>query len=167
MTANDAPAPYRAKSRSNWDATYQAWCCLTADNRYTAGAPQSIPSGSYIPANGEWWTEVDLGEPRFANKGRLKTFSPSNPSYLDWPAEFEIRATNDDTAWDDNLTSDKWAVVGSVTGYTRAAAYTWADEFTLDNPGYYRYYRLRVTRVDTAGGNNAHVTIAQIELRAA
>jgi hypothetical protein len=166
MTSDNAPSPYRAKSRSNWNATYSAWCCFTAANRFVAGGGGTMPTGSDIPADGEWWTEVDLGEPRFANKGRLKT-SENNVGRV-WPGEFEIRATNDDTAWDDNLTSDKWAVVGSVTGYTQPNAnYTWAAEFTLGNPGYYRYYRVRVTRGAWAASvSNSHNTIGQVELSA-
>jgi hypothetical protein len=167
MTGNSAPAPYRAKSRSNWSATYDSWCAFTAASRFVAGAGGTIPSGSDIPTNGEWWTEADLGGVRGADRGRLKS-PDENYAGRVFPGEFQILGSNDADAWNDDLTSGKWTVLGSVTGYTWPSAnYTWAAEFTLDNPGYYRYYRIKVTRgVKIAPAGDSHITIGQIELSA-
>ena len=163
MTSDAAPSPYRASAKSTWSSAYYAWCAFTAADRFVAGGDGTF-GVSNVPAAGEWWVQVDLGEARYANRGRFK--SSENNAGRVFPGEFQILGSNDDAAWNDATTSDKWIVAGSVTGYTQPSSnYTWAAEFTLDNPGYYRYYRIRVTKGAFVGANsNAHCTIGQIEL---
>jgi hypothetical protein len=84
-----------------------------------------------------------------------------------YPRDFEILGTNDSTAWNDAVTSNKWAVVGSLVDYPKpSASYVWSDTFTLYNPGFYRYYRFRLTRCWIIAAGAGEFMLGQIELDA-
>jgi hypothetical protein len=168
MTSDTTPSPFRASAKSIWSASYDAWSAFTSNDNCIVASGAGEFRLSDVPADGEWWVQVDLGEARCANRGRFKNYSYETSTYRIFPGEFQILGSNDDAAWDDAITSDKWIVVGSVTGYTQpSSTNTWAEEFTLDNPGYYRYYRIRVTRgAMVATYTDGHCVIKQIELSA-
>jgi hypothetical protein len=171
MTANNAPAPYRAASRdylvqSN-DWQHQAYGAFNSSVYVDAISTVCFAVGSDVPTYGEWWVEIDLGEPRFANRGRI--WRRGDDATYGFPKDFQLLGSNDAAAWDDVVSSDKWSVLGDITGYETAAGDgQWADYFQLDRPGYYRYYRLKVTRVNKPRSANQIliIFISEMELSA-
>jgi hypothetical protein len=155
MTSNTAPAPFRAASK-NYTAGYEAYCAFnsSADGGFAAANGQSQLSGD-VPAGGEWWLDIDLGEEKIANRVRLRSAASNLPgtSSTTWSVarDFQVLGSNESAAWGENPTSDKWTEVGSVTDYAEGAPNNvWLPLVALDNPGHYRYYRLRVTRASRA-----------------
>jgi hypothetical protein len=155
MTSNAAPAPFRATCK-NYTAGYEAYCAFnsSADGGFATANAQYQLSGD-VPVGGEWWLDIDLGETRIANRARLRSAAPYLPSQSSttWSVarDFQVLGSNESAAWGENPTSDKWTEVGSVTDYAEGAPNNiWLPLVALNNPGYYRYYRLRVTRASRA-----------------
>jgi hypothetical protein len=168
MTSDSAPAPFRSKAKNIWSYGYESYRTFSASNIYLCTLPGVVSTSTGFISDGEWWEQIDLGVMSFANRGRIK--SDSSRGNRSFPNEFQILGSNDADAWNDNPTSDKWTVTGVIAGYARSAdAWTWGAYFDLDNPGYYRYYRLRVTKCAPTPGYSLedYITIGQIELSAA
>jgi hypothetical protein len=168
MTSNDAPPPYRVGAKSSYGNGLSEYRIFnSSDSLWWSSGSGSIPNGSVTPTGGELWCDIDLAEPRFANRGRLKSYSNQTDGNATFPTSFQILGTNDETLWKENPTSDNWVILADIQGYSYPGASTWAPQFIIDNPGYYRFYRLRIYRVDTYSGraNNA-MTIKQFELSA-
>ena len=170
MTGDSAPSPFRSSAKSVYSTEYVSWKAFnsaTGDSS-CAGGNGSVPAGTDIPTDGEWWIQVDLGVKKAATQGRWRTRSGGNWAGANegLPADFQILGSNDDTAWNDTVTSGKWIVTGSFTDYPQLAAETWCTPFILDSPGYYRYWRMKVTRSTVAGPRYNCIIIAQLELSA-
>jgi hypothetical protein len=157
MTSDTAPAPFRAKSKNAWTG-YQAYKGFLYTNSETASADlECLPNNGGAPEDGEWWIEIDLGSQQYVDHGRMKT--PGMDARRVWPRDFQILGSNDDTAWDDNITSDKWIVVGSIEDYFKPTSnYTWSNKFKLSNPDSYRYYRIRITKIYETFTDRGYVT---------
>jgi hypothetical protein len=166
MTADDAPPPYRAASRSRIGAAEAAWHAFSEPAAHATSLSGGVQEGSDIPTGGEWWVEVDLGDPKYANRVRVKGEDMTGGRR--GTVDFQILGTNDASAWGDDITSSKWAVVGSVTGYVVPPGqnpFFWGDYAVLNSPALYRYYRMKVTRVDSVADNaNCYVCVKQLEL---
>jgi hypothetical protein len=167
MTSDTTPAPYCANTKSSYSLSYYVpWFLFNTGANYLFSA-----NGEVAGDTCNWWFEIDLGEKRFANRGRIRYYDSTNTQRVS-PVDFQIFGSNNDNAFSAANTDDTdlWTLLGSVTDYpspTGAMMDNWGDEFILDNPGYYRYYRIRVTRgawVASAAGS--HNTIGQIELSA-
>jgi hypothetical protein len=155
MTGNNAPAPFRAACK-NYTAGYEAYHAFnsSADGGFATANAQNQLSGD-APVGGEWWLDIDLGEQEIANRARLRSAAPNLPgtSSTTWSVarDFQVLGSNEAAAFGENPTSDKWVELGSVTDYAEGAPNNiWLPLVALDNPGYYRYYRLRVTRASRA-----------------
>ncbi|MDR2537809.1 MAG: hypothetical protein LBC46_05840 [Treponema sp.] len=106
-------------------------------------------------------------------RGRLKSCnSKSSTGYTNnWedPRDFQILGSNDAAAWNTASGVDKWEVLGSVTDYIIGKSdHAWQEPFVLDSPGFYRYYRLRVTRTSYAasGSGSQFLMVDKLELSA-
>jgi hypothetical protein len=161
MTSDTAPAPYRTNAKNVWSSGYKSYLCFNNGINYCCSADGSV--SGYVPSGGEWWVGIDLGEARYANRGRMKT-SYNDNNFRVFPGDFQVLGSNDDSVFGENPTSDKWAVLGDITGYKPDSGNAWSSAFALDNPGYYRYYRFKITR--GARNNENYITIGQIELSA-
>ena len=170
MTSDSAPTPFAAKAKNVWGGSYLAYLSFNSNNGAgTEGCfsvQMSFGEGGIVTSDGEWWVEIDLGSAKFADEGRLRIPAVADGRAV--PKDFKILGTNDSTAWDDNISSDKWIEVGSVVDYSSVKTqYEWLPSFILDNPGYYRYYRIKVTKVYPLVTTYYCIGIGQIELRAA
>jgi hypothetical protein len=66
MTANNAPAPYRAASRDYYvaanDWQHQAYGAFNSGVYVDAISTDCCTPGSDVPDYGEWWVEIALGQ---------------------------------------------------------------------------------------------------------
>jgi hypothetical protein len=151
MTSNTKPAPYVAKAK-NINNAAEAYRAFETENNDCQGAQGSVAEGGDIPSNGDWWIEIDLREPKYANYGRLRLYEGSSEPVS--PSSFQILGSNDPAARDITKGTDLWNVLGSVTDYAMYmtnTVYEWQDKVMLNNPDYYRYYRIRITRASATG----------------
>jgi hypothetical protein len=169
MTSDNAPPPYRVSALNIWSGSY-IYPAFDTTSTDVAGASGSVGLRD-TPVLGEWWFQIDLGKARMAHEGRIKNggvYYGAGPGTRLFPSDFQVLGSNDPDAWNTEFGFDKWNVLGEYTGYVRPSSnMAWAPKFVLDSPGFYRYYRFRVTRVNPAGTNsNACVYFNQIELSA-
>jgi hypothetical protein len=159
MTDFDKPAPYRVSARTTRDSWFLAWHAFTTSTELGAGSAGTIDADRR-PPDGEWWVQIDLGDRRFADRFRFRN-GPLD-AYRIWPADFQILGSNDDTAWNDAFTSNKWDVIYDVAGYPNPGGSAWSSLTAISSPNFYRYYRVKVTKGDNTG--HTYIHIGQIEL---
>jgi hypothetical protein len=117
MTNNTAPALYRVSSQ-NYMASYEAYIAafsaLTGVDSAAACGEGEVIKGTDTLQGGDWWLQIDLGEARFTDGGRLKSCnSKSSIGYTNnWedPRDFQILGSNDAAAWNTASGTDKWEV---------------------------------------------------------
>lgn len=160
MTSLTAPAPYACSAKATFNSgDYAAYHGFNYDDKDVATPHNYLSNG--VPKDGEWWIQVDLGEAKRADKGRIRC--SHNVTGHGWASNFKILGSNDSTAWNDSATSNKWGILANVTDYARPSTpFTWAEYVGL-SPGKYRYYRFSITYSSLAGHM---LTFCQFELSA-
>jgi len=140
MTSDNAPAPYVASASSTYSGTYPAW-------RAFDGIPESnnwaSANGSFYPGDiGSEWLKIDLAVPQLYNAYYL-----CNREGAGGAVDFTVEGSNDD---------NNWTVIDNVTGRDGSAQGLWTSHVILSQ-GYYRYYRMVVTRITTTGSSNINI----------
>jgi hypothetical protein len=165
MTSDTAPAPYIVASSSVWSSTSYPAFKAFQDASYPAASVSGSTPNEYVKSP-DYYLEIDLGETRYANRGRFKNWD-NNSTDRCFPREFKIFGSNDPVAWNDAIASSNWDLLTTITDYVQnTALHGWCDYFDIVSPNYYRYYRLVVTRVWWQGRTSSCVCFGQLELSA-
>lgn len=137
MTANNAPSPYVVSASSEFSSTYAPWKAVDGDSSTHGWVGTAIPG---------WW-QIDWGAAAYVSSYTVVGgLSDAGYSPKDWTL----------------LGSDTGAFAGEETTLdTQSGQTAWglgeARNFTVSNPGAYRYLRFKATAT-VAGGGEMHIT---------
>jgi hypothetical protein len=167
MIAYNSPSPYKARAKNiyNDNDTYGSWRAFDSTTSRVMSAQGEIMKGTYLFVDGDWWVEIDLGSPKYASLVRLKLYQ--SLSSIIAPATYYVLGSNDANAWNVVSGTSLWDILSSELYIVFTANNAWSDMSTLKNPGFYRYYRIRIMSVQTTAAlTTCSVAVAQIELSA-
>lgn len=137
MVSATAPSPYVVTTSGQWDSsTYGAWNVFNGIKDVAASNVWVSNDGSFISGIGSAYVQVDLGEDT-----RITSMVVKNTSNSAGIRDFKLFGSADGAAWDELISVvDREAARGQI------------DEYSLEEPKIYRYYRLTVTKLNSSQG---------------
>ena len=164
MTTNTSPAPYRVSAMSEYSASYAALKAFNSTQGDSSWASGNTAFTGDTANSGECWIQIYLGGKKAATRVRWRTRTNGYGTLAqEQPKDFQILGSNDDAAWNDTITSDKWVLLGDFAGADAMAANTWSEPFVFTGVGYYRYYRMKITRRTGNVTDSGYVCIGEEE----
>lgn len=144
MTTYDSPAPVVISAKVQ-HPSYPSWKAFDQSN--IAAAAGYLGAASSLPI----WLKSDLGS---GVSKKVKEYTVScYQSAVRCPKDWTLEGSNNDADWD---------VLDTVTGEIGWAGNTnEMYSYTVDSPGYYRYYQLNVS---ANNGDTFYLAVGELEL---